>query len=325
MRFLKFAAKGAISLAIGAIVFLAIWPAPIERSLYDLGKVEVGRNITFQVRIFNLGFRPIHLSDVKLSCNCIAAKPRQATIWPFTTQVVSVNYNSKNDNGPVKEQAALIFDSDMFPIRILQIRIFAIKYYDVQDQVINLGTLVADGLPLKKEIPLRRLSHLADNVDLKMGLIESYNSFTVSVVKNGDQAILDVDFPKTAWGKFREKLSLPFVKEDGSKTGALSTTIEGVIAGQWTAEPFYLISDPNSKASSYDLSITAPAGFSRAFYVEFKPKELEKAISIDFTKFPNIKVNLLAADQSKTLDGEIKIGSRNDMNGYVVVPILIAK
>lgn len=79
-----------------------------ERDLINLGKVELGKTVPFEVNITNTGKKNLIISGLKSACNCIQmAAGSTAVIVPGKTATIEFTYKAKG-KGENKENAILL-------------------------------------------------------------------------------------------------------------------------------------------------------------------------------------------------------------------------
>jgi hypothetical protein len=108
-------------LLVSAVCF-AQAPEPritFDKIHHDFGRVSLGRSVSHKFVITNRGDAPLHIKEVRESCNCTRAAMPKPRLAPGESTFVEVNFNSIGMKGNVQKSIELISNDPINPKTLL--------------------------------------------------------------------------------------------------------------------------------------------------------------------------------------------------------------
>lgn len=73
----------------------------LEKTKHDFGKIKAGNLYTVEIKVTNTGNKPLLLTKVDVSCNCITVDYPKAPILPGKTITLKVTLDAKESVGHI--------------------------------------------------------------------------------------------------------------------------------------------------------------------------------------------------------------------------------
>jgi len=86
----------------------------LEERVHDFGVVPRGQQLTHYFRIANPTSRPLHISNVRVSCGCTSARALETTVMPGRETAVYAVMDSRRFVGPKAVTIYVTFDQPRF-------------------------------------------------------------------------------------------------------------------------------------------------------------------------------------------------------------------
>jgi hypothetical protein len=132
---------------------------------HDFGKVSEGENVKFAFKVTNKGKAPLTIDNVRTSCGCTAATPKDKTIAPGASSEIAVSFDTRgrpgknrkiitvSSNDPTAATSRLEITADVEPTLAFEARHVRLNpaYNEEQVKEVRLIGKLAKGTTLKVE------------------------------------------------------------------------------------------------------------------------------------------------------------------------------
>jgi hypothetical protein len=137
----------------------------VAATTHDFGKVDEGENVKFAFKLTNKGKAPLTIENVRTSCGCTAATPKDKTIAPGASSELAVSFDTRGrpgknrkvitvtSNDPENATTRLEIMADVEPTLAFEARHVRLNpaYNEEQVKEVRLVGKLAKGATLKVE------------------------------------------------------------------------------------------------------------------------------------------------------------------------------
>lgn len=120
-----------------------------ERVRIDAGEVDQGKDVVDRFAFRNGGGSPLAISDVRASCDCVAAVESDAALPPGGTGVIAVRVRTDAVAGPVTRSFTVFSNDPAAPAQRLEVAATVTPLVLVEPRQLYLGEVARGARPAK--------------------------------------------------------------------------------------------------------------------------------------------------------------------------------
>ena len=98
----------------------------LEKEVHNFGQVEVGQEVSKDIKIKNLGRSPLKLKGIEAACRCVKAQPPESPVKPGEAATINLQYRPQ---GKGKVSDIVLFESNdlLNPTKSIELKAMVVE------------------------------------------------------------------------------------------------------------------------------------------------------------------------------------------------------